>query len=86
MKNTGKVPKATICYLTQEDIEEEGEDEKICILQLLTYYITGDMIFPLTCEMPFSLVKFCFREHDMYEFGLHICISLQYCEQPTYLA
>ena len=44
-KSTGKVPKATICYWTQEDIEEEGEDEKICILQLLTDYITGDMIF-----------------------------------------
>ena len=40
-----KVPKATICYWTQEDIEEEGEDEKICILQLLTDYITGDRIF-----------------------------------------
>ena len=34
VKSTGKVPKATICYWTQEDIEEEGEDEKICILQL----------------------------------------------------
>ena len=45
VKSTGKVPKATICYWTQEDIEEEGEDEKICILQLLTDYITGDMIF-----------------------------------------
>ena len=44
VKNTGKVPKATICYWTQEDIEE-GEDEKICILHLLTDYITGDMIF-----------------------------------------
>ena len=44
VKSTGKVPaKATICYWTQEDIEEEGEDEKICILQLLTDYITGDM-------------------------------------------
>ena len=41
VKNTGKVPKATICYWTQEDIEEV-EDEKI---QLLTDYITGDMIF-----------------------------------------
>ena len=52
MKSTGKVLKATICYWTQEDIEEEGEDEKICILhiQLLTDYITGDMIF-LTCEI-----------------------------------
>ena len=28
VKSTGKVPKATICYWTQEDIEEEGEDEK----------------------------------------------------------
>ena len=48
VKSTGKVPKATICYWTQEDIEEEGEDEKICgILQLLTdyMYITGYMIF-----------------------------------------
>ena len=47
VKSTGKVPKATICYWTQEDIEEKGEDEKICILhiQLLTDYITGDMIF-----------------------------------------
>ena len=35
VKSTGKVPKATNCYWTQEDIEEE-EDEKICILQLLT--------------------------------------------------
>ena len=43
VKSTGKVPKATICYWTQEDIEEEGEDEKIQI-QLLTDYITGDMI------------------------------------------
>ena len=32
VKSTCKVPKATICYWTQEDIEEEGEDEKICIL------------------------------------------------------
>ena len=45
VKSTGKVPKATICYWIQEDIEEEGKDEKICILQLLTDYITGDMIF-----------------------------------------
>ena len=45
VKSTCKVPKATICYWTQEDIEEEGEDEKICILQLLIDYITGDMIF-----------------------------------------
>ena len=46
MKSTGKVPKATICYWTQKDSEEEEEDEKICILQLLTAdYITGDMIF-----------------------------------------
>ena len=45
VKSTGKVPKATICYWTHEDIEEEGEDEKICILQLLTDYVTGDMIF-----------------------------------------
>ena len=45
VKSTCKVPKATICYWTQEDIEEEGEDEKICILQLLIDYITRDMIF-----------------------------------------
>ena len=45
MKSTGKVPKATICYWTQKDSEEDEEDEKICILQLLTDYITGDMIF-----------------------------------------
>ena len=45
VKGTGKVPKATICYWTQKVIEEKGEDEKICILQLLTDYITGDMIF-----------------------------------------
>ena len=45
VKSTGKFPNATICYWTQEDIEEEGEDKKICILQLLTDYITGDMIF-----------------------------------------
>ena len=47
VKSAGKVPKATICYWTQKDIEEEGEDEKICILQLLTDYmcITGYMIF-----------------------------------------
>ena len=44
-KSTCKVPKATICYWTQEDIEEEGEDERICILQLLIDYVTGDMIF-----------------------------------------
>ena len=25
VKNTGKIPKATICYWTQEDIKEEGE-------------------------------------------------------------
>ena len=51
VKSTCKVPKATIYYWTQEDIEEEGEDKKICILQLL---ITGDMIF-LTGEMPFFI-------------------------------
>ena len=47
VKSTGKVPKATICYWTQQDIKEEGEDEKIRmhILQLLTDYITGDVIF-----------------------------------------
>ena len=39
VKSAGKVPKATICYWTQEDIEEEGDDEKICILQLLTDYM-----------------------------------------------
>ena len=47
VKSTGKVPKATICYWTQQDIKEEGEDEKMRmhILQLLTDYITGDVIF-----------------------------------------
>ena len=46
VKSTGKVPKATIRYWTQKDSEEEEEDEKLCILQLLTAdYITGDMIF-----------------------------------------
>ena len=47
VKSTGKVSKATICYWTQQDIKEEGEDEKIRmhILQLLTDYITGDVIF-----------------------------------------
>ena len=45
VKSIGKVPKAIICYWTQEDIEEEGEDEKNFILKLLTDYITGDMIF-----------------------------------------
>ena len=39
VKSTGKVPKATICYWTQEDIEEEGEDEKYayysCLLTIL---------------------------------------------------
>ena len=29
VKSTGKVSNATICYWTQEDIEEEGEDEHI---------------------------------------------------------
>ena len=45
VKITGKVPKATICYWTNEATEEEGEDEKICILHLLTDYIAGDMVF-----------------------------------------
>ena len=33
VKSTDTVPKAIICYWTQEDIKEEGEDEKICILR-----------------------------------------------------
>ena len=46
VKSTGKVPKATICYWTQQDIKEERKMKKYaCILQLLTDYITGDMIF-----------------------------------------
>ena len=46
VKSTGKVPKATICYWTQQDIKDGGEMKKYeCILQLLTDYITGDMIF-----------------------------------------
>ena len=36
---------------------KKGKMKKICILQLLTDYITGDMIF-VTCEMPFSLNAF----------------------------
>ena len=45
LKSTSIVPRATICYWTQENIEEEGEDEKICILQAAYDNITGDMIF-----------------------------------------
>ena len=50
MKSTGKVPKAT-----QEDIKEEGEDEKNMHITAADY-ITGNIIFLLiflTCEMPF---------------------------------
>ena len=74
MKNTGKVPNATICTgHMQAGIEEEGKVENICILQLLADCITEDMIF-LTCEMRYSLNgKISF---PMYAFELHICISL----------
>ena len=83
MKSTCKVPKATICYWTQEDIEEEGEDEKICILQLLIDYITGDMIFAEFPDMFHSMVKLCFREHDICTLG-YIFVYCYY-EQPAYL-
>ena len=39
VKSTCKVPKATICYWTQEDIEEEGKMKKYayysCLLTIL---------------------------------------------------
>ena len=39
VNSTGKVPNATICCWTQEDIEEEGEDGKICILHAGVYWL-----------------------------------------------
>ena len=39
VKQAGQVPKATVSYWAQE----EGKDEKVSILQLLSDYITSDV-------------------------------------------
>ena len=59
MKSTGKVPKATICYWTQEDIEEEGKIKKVYLLQpLIDYMYITDMIFVDFPDILFGFFKF----------------------------